>query len=1035
MSLESAYFAVKELVDNFKANESRYLSKEYQEAEARKDFIDKFFIALGWDVNHDTQKNPYEQEVKVEKGMFIGKGKKRADYTFALAPNYRDPKFIAEAKKPQRNLSNLDDYFQTVKYGWNTNNPVAVLTDFEEFHIIDSRFKPVISVILERKIQSFHYSEYLDKEKFAKIYYLFSREAVGDGSIEKFAETLPKPRGKAVQKGLFAGAFKTVDELFLDELDNVRETLARSFKRRNQNLDSEELTEAVQRTIDRLVFIRFLEDKLIEGEHHISSYGEKNSAWKDFISDCRGLDAKYNGIVFKKHLIDNLPPAPTQTERLLKDTSFLYYQGDEKQADNLINQTAPSSGQKNKRDEEIVIQGEGAKGYFNQPDDADFGAVCEELSDLNSPYDFNAIPIHILGSIYERFLGKIVKTTAKRVTIEEKPEVRKAGGVYYTPQYIVKYIVDNTVGKILNGEASPLLKGARGMDQGLTPKQISKLRFADISCGSGSFLITVFDTLLQYHGKWYQEHPEQAKKDGCILKEGQWYLSLKQKRDILVNNVYGVDIDYQAVEVTQVSLFLKLLEDVTLSSANEMQVLFKEKILPDLSKNIVCGNSLIDMDILEGQLFDFNEEKKLNSFNFNNAFPFIKTNNGFDAVIGNPPWGQKAVEFSSTEKKYLAQHYPTSSQGILDLFRFFIEKALKLIKENGYWGYVLPDIILLKNYDSTRKLLLDKLKIDDIQYWGMAFKNVNIDTCSIIGSINEKEKNNLIDIAIHNAKKEIVYNKIIQKKFYKLSGYKFNIYLDESTESLLNELNKNNKFEDFFEVHEGIHSGNIRDKLFISSRINDNCKKLIFGRDEIKRYNLKWNGKWVDYRKDIVDKKAGEYAGLGKKEYFEINKIVVRRTGDFILAALDTNNYYFSNNAFVCIPKININLDLKYVVGLLNSDLMTWYYLTIQPRKGKLFSELKINQLRTFPIRAINLENNDEVLIYNKIIEYVDCLMQARIENNDTVSDRKVEYFNNKKIYFENEINTLVYKLYNFSDNNIEIIKNFNNKEKQNAIK
>ncbi|MCK7517826.1 MAG: N-6 DNA methylase [Ignavibacteriales bacterium] len=233
--------------------------------------------------------------------------------------------------------------------------------------------------------------------------------------------------------------------------------------------------------------------------------GIEETAWEDFITASRTLDAKYNGVVFKKSLIDTR---------------------------NVI-----------------------------EPDDKTFSAICEELSHENTPYNFDAIPIHILGSIYERFLGKVVNATDKRVTIEEKPEVRKAGGVYYTPQYIVNYIVDNTVGKLIEGK---------------TPKEIAKLRFADIACGSGSFLITVFESLLDYHKRWYMNNPEQAKKDGCILFEGAYHLSLQaENRKYFYNNVYGVDIDQQAVEVTQLSLYLKLLEDETTATANDSWVMFK----------------------------------------------------------------------------------------------------------------------------------------------------------------------------------------------------------------------------------------------------------------------------------------------------------------------------------------------------------------------------------------------------------------------------------------------------------------------------
>ncbi|MEO8398490.1 MAG: endonuclease, partial [Ignavibacteriaceae bacterium] len=283
MNFEKTFFTVSELVKNFKENEKYYLSSEYSEIDARRDFIDKFFTALGWDVMHDVQKNPYEQEVRVERIVQVAKAQKRADYSFYLTPNFRDVKFFVEAKKPSRNLDNADDYFQTVRYGWNANTPIAILTDFEEFIILDCRFRPDINDILNSKIKKFHYSDYLKEEKFRLIYHLFSHEAVADNSIEKYGEQLPKPRGKAVQKGLFKGGYQSIDEAFLEELDQIREALAKSFKKNNSHLTSEELTEATQRVIDRLVFIRFLEDKLIEPHHYLSEFGDRKTAWEDFL--------------------------------------------------------------------------------------------------------------------------------------------------------------------------------------------------------------------------------------------------------------------------------------------------------------------------------------------------------------------------------------------------------------------------------------------------------------------------------------------------------------------------------------------------------------------------------------------------------------------------------------------------------------------------------------------------------------------------------------------------------------------------------
>src|SRR4030042_2082028 len=152
-SFEKAFKEVKTLVKNFKDNQKYYLSPEYSEIDARRDFIDKFFTALGWDVTHDVQKNPYEQEVRVERLVQVAKAQKRADYSFYLSPNFRDVKFFVEAKKPFHDLENKDYFFQTVRYGWNANTPVAVLTDFQEFIILDCRYRPDINDILNFKIK------------------------------------------------------------------------------------------------------------------------------------------------------------------------------------------------------------------------------------------------------------------------------------------------------------------------------------------------------------------------------------------------------------------------------------------------------------------------------------------------------------------------------------------------------------------------------------------------------------------------------------------------------------------------------------------------------------------------------------------------------------------------------------------------------------------------------------------------------------------------------------------------------------------
>jgi len=158
-TFETAFAAVQALAKDFEENRRHYLSSGYQESEVRKDFIDKFLIAMGWDINHDWQKNPFEQEVKVERGVTMQGAQKRADYAFFTGPNFRDVRFFVEAKKPFGDIASAQNYFQTIRYGWNAQTPVAVLTDFEQFQILDCRYKPDVDTALSHCIQKFHFSE------------------------------------------------------------------------------------------------------------------------------------------------------------------------------------------------------------------------------------------------------------------------------------------------------------------------------------------------------------------------------------------------------------------------------------------------------------------------------------------------------------------------------------------------------------------------------------------------------------------------------------------------------------------------------------------------------------------------------------------------------------------------------------------------------------------------------------------------------------------------------------------------------------
>src|SRR5664280_3513561 len=223
--------------------------------------------------------------------------------------------------------------------------------------------------------------------------------------------------------------------------------------------------------------------------------------------------------------------------------------------------------------------------------------------------------------------------------------------------YIVEYIVKNTVGKLLEGK---------------TPKRVDSLRILDPACGSGSFLLGAYQNLLDWHLKWYTENnPEKHARDKKpALYQGHggvWYLTTAERKRILLNNIYGVDIDSQAVEVTKLSLLLKVLEDETDETLNRQRKLFHERALPNLGGNIKCGNSLIGPDFYEGKqmnLLDTEEAQRVNVFDWQAEFPEIFKADGFDAVIGNPPYvfgrDWKALGISDNVKNYLGATYKSS---------------------------------------------------------------------------------------------------------------------------------------------------------------------------------------------------------------------------------------------------------------------------------------------------------------------------------------------------------------------------------------
>ena len=609
---------VAKLCKYFTTNQKSFFAPGIKEAHVRQSLIDPLFEALGWDVRNAAMAAPQYREVIPEDSLDVEGHQKAPDYTFRVGTL---PKFYAEAKKCGINI-NADPgpAYQLRRYGFSAKLALSILTDFEELGVYDCASRPRPSdKASHARIQYLLFTEYPDR--WREIWNVFSREAIWSGAFDQYAASKRK-RGTS-----------EVDSEFLKDIEGWRNVLARNLALRNRDLSVDDLNAAVQRIIDRIIFLRMAEDRGLESNGQLLKLCERPDIYNRFMRNlCRKADEKYNSGLFhfqKEPGISDIPD--TLTSRLAVDDKVL----------------------------KPIFQSL----YF----------------EYGCPYHFGILPVEILGTVYERFLGKVIRLTAgHQAKVEEKPEVRKAGGVYYTPAYIVNYIVQNTVGKQIEGKSPAKLAGGKTMPP---------FRVLDIACGSGSFLLGAYQFLLEHCLKWYQDNPSKRyAKSTYRNAKGELCLTIAERKRILTTHIYGVDIDRQAVETTKLSLLLKALEGENDSTLSQQMLLFHERALPNLSSNIKCGNSLIASD------FSMDPEglMRVHAFDWPAQFPAAMKAGGFDAVIGNPPWVSLTGKFgneicSSDEIAYLTKRYNANTY-MPNLYEYFVSQGFNLTKSKGPEG-------------------------------------------------------------------------------------------------------------------------------------------------------------------------------------------------------------------------------------------------------------------------------------------------------------------------------------------------------------
>lgn len=759
---------------------------------------------------------------------------------------------------------------------------------------------------------------------------------------------------------------KQVGEKLFEDLMDWRGSLTREFKKLNE-LTEEELDEGVQRILDRLIFIRTAEDRKIEPEVLMGLYrgweasGRKNSLYFKLASVFRDFDDGYNSKLFAPHYCESW--------------------------------TA---------DDGVFVQI--IKGLYATKD--------------GYRYDFSAISADVLGGMYEQYLS-YVQSKSKNVEEKQKSK-RKSSGIYYTPKYIVEYIVNETLGEVLKNTKA---------------KDIPKLKILDPACGSGSFLIAAYDKIL-----------------ASLDKQ-----SLFSKFEILKDNIFGVDLDVQAVEIAQLNLLLKVLSQKTK--------------LPTLMHNIRSGNSLIS----EG-------DEKYKPFNFKTEFKEAFEQGGFDVIIGNPPYIKEYTNKSAFDGLHDDAYY----QGKMDIWTLFACKAIDWLKDDGYFSFIAPSSWLTNAGASTfREKILSEGEIIKFVDFGdfKVFRDAGIQTMIFIFQKKKPRKtykvkyarvenkdiggDKVAQLLAHGLEKGVdgvsIYEATLKPEAIKsglinFSGGLVTEILDKIESKANYKLSKDDVAQGIVMPQEFVmesHLPRLKDETFkvgdgifvvkndfantltlnqaeqaylkpyyTSQQINrflglkDNEYKIIYAdkyfREHIEQFpNLK---KYIDRFQAVLTSDFAPY-GLHRardEKFFKGSAIYSLRK-----SALPAFSYvdfpcYVSQSYFVIKPE---GINLKYLTGLLNSSLM-FYWLKHKGKKQGEQLQIDKEPLMQVPLIKADMETQD------RIASLVDLVMSRNKELHKTPANTdKAHALKNEVEKIEKQIDQEVYRLYGLTEGEIGIIE------------
>jgi adenine-specific DNA-methyltransferase len=766
---------------------------------------------------------------------------------------------------------------------------------------------------------------------------------------------------------------RTEVELLAD-LGRWRRELFRHLRLHNPARSAAQVDDAVQRLLERLVFIRACEDRGIEERRLLPMLRQEDLA-AQLNTLFREFEHVYGGRLFAPHLCEELTGEAAAYERVI----------------------------------EGLYQAPGGCGL----------------------YDFSAIDADVLGMVYEQYLGSQVRDPGGRQAAEKRVK-RKARGIYYTPQPVVRYIVAQTVGRLLRER---------------TGEQVRQVKVLDMACGSGSFLIEAFDVLDRYSpspeevGFSVPPSPQPSPPLWAALpseREGAAAPSPRrgegrvrgEPHDIARISkhtlaLYGVDLDPHAVEIAQLNLLLRALD--------------RRGRLPR-SQNVRQGDSLVSGTPAELEEAFGPTWRERHAFNWEEEFPQVFTSpgggaaGGFDAIVGNPPYVSFGLRGSARAEeavdRYLRDKYPASAEYKLSTYAIFVNRGISLLSEGGYLGFILPDSFLLGRYFSKlRRYILDTCTIQEIILFARdAWRSgsVGLPVVLIVQKVGDKASREASTVTVKLCRSP---DQLAEGKFEKVYAYRqsyfegtafnrFRLFFDALSKALVEKIESRSVAAgQLAVVHTGVRSKAGQKAVVSTRREGPTWRAGLISGSEIERYAVHYAGHYIN-----ID--AGRlWAGGWDAQVVGHDKVLLRQTGDSLVAAFDDSGYYHLNNLHSVVPSAGARYDLKYILALLNSKLLNHYYHLVSLELGRAMAQTDIETIEKLPIRRIDFDDPADVARHDRLVALVEEMLQLHTEcagacRNDGDVERRIERL-------DTQIDALVCELYEVTEEEIQVTGTF----------